>query len=113
MTYSINGVPLDNPQFGWGLQASSDVLSAITRNAATLRPFGRDGVASLPAFADAVPLTFVVQTPREHVEALYALFNADVLEVSSDVVPGRVLETELLSLSPSGFGANHEIGRYR
>lgn len=102
--YSVNGVPLDNAEMGWSLRAPSRPLSELARRASSLRVPGRHGVLALPADFDAVPLVFVVETPRAGLEALYALFASDEVLVSVTGDPTRVARVEVLGSDYQGFG---------
>ncbi|WP_102193214.1 hypothetical protein [Microbacterium aurantiacum] len=102
--YSVNGVPLDNPVFGWILRAPTEPLSSFTFDRASMERAGRDGVvAGLPATTGPVSLRFIVQTPRANLETLIAVFAAGgVLAVTANT--GREVSYETLSHTPTGHG---------
>lgn len=105
MTYSVHAVPLNNSNFGWVFRSPSKPISELSRVRPSVQRQGRDGVVS--GFAGAlapVTLPLVVQTPREHLETLIALFSRDggYLTVTGD--SSRRAAFELLSFSYTGYG---------
>lgn len=108
--YAVNGISLDNPMFGWVLRAPTRPLSEVTRRRRTLRVSGRDGtIAGLSSTTEPVVLIFVVQTPREHLETLNALFG-DGGTLTQVGLANRAVSFEVLSSAPGeGWGAGDEI----
>lgn len=102
--YSINAVPLDNPTYGWVLLGSSTPLSNHGQALSNLRTPGRDGVVrGLPSTADPVPLSLLVETPREHLETLLVLArSASTLGLVADA--SRTAEVEFVAAPLDGFG---------
>jgi hypothetical protein len=102
--YSINGIPLDNPGFGWSLRSPTQPLSSVTRERPSLQQAGRDGVVpGLGSTARPVTIPFVVATPRSQLETLLALFGAGgTLSQSGDA--SREVQFETLSSTPVGYG---------
>ena len=109
MTYSVSGVPLDNPAFGWLFRAPSKPISEIVRERANLIIPGTDGVVpGLPATMSAVTLPLVVQTSRANLQTLVALVSAEgSLTVTAD--PSRSVQFELLSWTYEGYGEGEAI----
>lgn len=104
MTYSINGVPLDNPGFGWLFRAPSKPLSQIVKEANSVIVPGVDGATALPSTVRPVTLRLMVQTPRVHLETLYALMLSPTLALSLTGLPGKSLDVEYLSPTLDGYG---------
>lgn len=101
--YSIDGVALDNDTFGWILRAPTRPLSEISRRVFSQETPGRDGVETIPADVDAVPLKFVVQTTRANLATLVSLFfYGSVLSMTADST--KAVDFEYLSMSPVGYG---------
>lgn len=101
--YSINGVPLDNPDLQWEFRAPSRPISGIVKRLQTVRD-QRDGLRRLASEFDAISLTLVVRTPKASLEHLYALFTAPTLVLTITGQPGRSVEIELETASPEGYG---------
>ena len=109
MTYSINGIPLNNPDFGWVFRAPSKPLSELVRERANLSIAGTDGVvAGLPATFGPVTLPLVVRTPKSNLQTLVALFSAEgTLRLTGD--SSRSVTFELLSWRHQGYGPAEAI----
>lgn len=107
--YSVNGVPLANPTFGWVFRAPSKPLSDHAHDLQSLTVQGRDGViAGLPGVTRPVVLPLMVQTPREHLETLVALFGkVGVLSKTADAT--REVQFEIASHSLAGHGPAESI----
>lgn len=107
--YSVNGVPLDNAQFGWLFRAPSKPLSELTRDWQALHRAGRDGVvAGLGSTTGPVIIPLMVQTPRENLESLVSLFgDSGVLSISTDMT--REVQFETMGHSLTGYGAAEAI----
>lgn len=103
MTYSLNGVPFDNPTYGWIFRATSKPIAELSQALVSATRQGRHGVLSTaPGVLDAPSLALVVQTPRQHLRTLEAFVRAggnltSVHEAGTAVV-------EFASLSPVGYG---------
>lgn len=102
--YSVNGIALDNPDMGWVLRAPSKPLSAFSYDRPNLTATGRDGVLPfIPPSVSPVSVSFVVQTPRAHLEHLLALFEQQgTLTVTGS--QARAIDYETLSSTPVGYG---------
>lgn len=108
-TYSVNGVALDNPAFGWSLLRRTQILTPISKRLASVVVPGRHGViAGVPAFKNPPTATMVIRTPGEALEALYTLFEKNggqgLLTLTDDSTRAAVFE--LSSIDPQGI--NHE-----
>lgn len=102
--YSINAVPLDNPTYGWVLLGASTPLSNHGQALTNLRTPGRDGVVrGLPSTADPVPVSLLVETPREHLETLLVLArSATTLGLVADA--SKTADVEFVAAPLDGFG---------
>lgn len=110
--YSINGVALDNPQFGWSLLRRSQPLTPVSKNLASVSVPGRHGVLQgIPAFKGAPSATLVIRTPGTHLEALYAVFEKNggqgLLTLTDD--DSRTAIFELTSIDPQGINGCDEL----
>lgn len=110
--YSVNGVPLDNDDFGWRLLRRSQPLTATARNLSSVVVPGRNGVlAGVPSFKTAATTVLVVRTTGESLEALYSLFEKNRgigrLELEDDSTRSTVFE--LASIDPQGINAEDEL----
>jgi len=107
--YSVNGVPLDNPELGWALMRPSRPLGDYSVDRTSVSAPWRDGVASgIPGAFAAPTRTLVVQTPRRTLEALLALLHEDG-NITQTGYSDRVLPFETLSTSPAGLGVADEL----
>ena len=107
--YSINNVPLDNPDMGWSFLGSSKPLAGHTRDRQSLTAAGRDGVIHVPgATFGPVGLSLVVETPRANLEHLVALFAEDG-HLSLTTAPSRTARFEFMASSPVGYGNADEL----
>ncbi|WP_402843802.1 hypothetical protein [Microbacterium sp. GXS0129] len=98
--YAINNVPLQNATFGWIERAPTEPLSALVRRRRTMQVSGVDGVVpGLGSTMEAVVLRFVVQTPRENLETLNALFG-DAGTLTQVGLANRSVAYETLSSTP-------------
>lgn len=103
--YALNGAALDNPALGWVLRGPSRPLSSYSRALRNLDATGRDGVtAGLGGTMGAPIVPLVVQTPREHLDALLALVSEDPLMLSLTATPEREVLVELVGFDPEGYG---------
>lgn len=74
--FTVNGVSLDNDAYDWRLMSHTRRRSQLSRDRASLRAAGRDGVVGgIAATVDASALTVVVETPTASLESLLALFG--------------------------------------
>lgn len=104
--YSLNGIPLDNPEYGWTLLEASSPLLAHSANRSRLQIPGRDGSVRLPATTDTPIMRLTVETPRANAEALLALAASDPV-ITRTAPPGpdesaKSAQTEFLASSPIG-----------
>ncbi|TQL46668.1 hypothetical protein FB562_2192 [Homoserinimonas aerilata] len=107
--YSVNGIPLDNPTYGWKFRGPSKPISEIIREVLALRVPGRDGVQTLPGTTAPVTLRLMVQTPKANLETLYSLLLSPQPTLSVAAAPSRTVEFEFLSSSYEGYGAGESI----
>lgn len=101
----IDGVPLDNPGMRWAHRATSEPLPSYDADLSDLKRTGRDGVVSLAGTTSPVVLRIVVQTPRENLESLIALFRQGKVWSNG----GRETPFEFKSISPTGFGPADQV----
>lgn len=102
--YSINGIALDNEPFGWVFRGPSKPLSELVKQAQSLSTPGRDELVPLPSTFESPVLSLVVQTPRENLETLYAVFLQANPMLSLTDVPWRSVAVEYLGASLEGYG---------
>lgn len=103
MTYSLGGVPFDNPTYGWVLRGSSAPLADLSATLTALRAQGRHGVIStVPGVMESPLIRLVVQTPRAQLRTLEAFARAGGVLTSVYDVGGATVE--FVSLSPTGYG---------
>lgn len=110
MSFSINGIALDNSDQGWALTANSKTLSNLTRNVQSLAVPGADGVEKLPSTVGPVTFQLAVLADRgSDLESLYALFDSDELTLTVTGDTSKEIDLELLSSTPKGFGAGEAV----
>jgi hypothetical protein len=110
--YSVNDVPLDNPDFGWSMLRRSQPLTPVSRTLSSITVPGRNGVIQgVPSYKDAPTVTLVIRTPGGSLDALYALFEANggsgYFSVTDD--PSRHALFETASLAPEGINYQDEL----
>lgn len=98
--FLVNGIPLDNPEFGWGLLQDTQPRPGFSYDFVQHKLAGRDGSIMQPPVRSSTMLKFVIGAPRTTLPALYALFDAPVLEISEQTQPGRVAAGVLASSTP-------------
>lgn len=111
-SYSIDGIPLENPALGWVFRGASKPLAAHTVRRGALQLPGRPGTvpdadAALTKLEAPVP-TLVVQTPRENYSALLSLI-AEGTVLSATDMPQLEAPYQLLSASPEEYGPGGQI----
>lgn len=95
--YAVNGVPLDNPNFGWQFMAPSKPLSEFSAALESIVLSGRDGVEPLPGRIEAPVIPLVVRTPGAYKEELLALFMAPNRVLTVAGAPDRSVGFEFMS----------------
>lgn len=107
--YSINGVALDNEDFGWSVLRRSQPLTSVSSRGTDVRVPGRRGALSVPSDLEPPTTTFVVRTPGENLETLYALVLQPngVLSLTDDAT--RYAAYDQPSLSPEGINARDAL----
>ena len=88
--YTINGVSLDDPRYGWIYRRGSQPFITLSADVASVKIAGKRGVTQFPTGVTAGMWTCVVNTPWEHKETLNALFGQQTLELAAAVTPNRV-----------------------
>lgn len=88
MTLLVNGVALDDDSKGWVLQSGTQPLLSLRMEHTVSRRPGRDGVVFAGGVHGAGEMRFVVRCARESRDALFALFRAPTLTVTSTEHPG-------------------------
>lgn len=102
--YALNGIPLDNPTFGWRFRAPSKPLSDFTIPLSSLSIPNRDGYIDTP-FAVAGPsLPLMVYTPRATMETLYALLFSSPLTLSLASTPQREVKCTVSGITNTTAG---------
>ncbi|GAA4176600.1 hypothetical protein [Gryllotalpicola koreensis] len=108
--YSVSGIPLDNPQFGWALLAPTKPIAELSRSLVTIATAGMDGVLpDIPASVDAPVLSLVVRTPHDQLAALLALLIRPGSTLAQTSDPSRQLAFEFASYSFDGYGDADEL----
>lgn len=108
MTYSLNGIPFDNPDFGWRFRSTSKPLADLSAELSSVPRQGRHGLLSpAPGVLGAPTLLMVVQTPRAHLQTLEALVRQGGV-LTSTYGPGSAV-VEFVSASPTGYGPAESI----
>ncbi len=103
MTYSLNGVPFDNADYGWVFRSTSAPLADLTATLTTLRAQGRHGmISTVPGVMDSPLIRLVVQTPRAQLRTLEAFVRAGGVLTSIHEPGGATVE--FVSLAPTGYG---------
>lgn len=97
--YSLESVALDNPTYGWTVQAASRPVGEFAREVVSVAAPMRDGVAAGTVSSFVAPVrTLVVRTPGVNLEALLALLDAGgTLRRSGS---SRILPVETLNVTP-------------
>jgi len=104
--YEVNGIPLDNPTYGWSLLRRTQLLTSVTKSLTNITIPGRNGVLSgVPTFAGSPIATLVIRSPGEHLETLYALFtqNGGVGYLALEADSTRQAMFELASIDAQGI----------
>lgn len=98
MTFSVNGVALDNPDLGWVVSDNTQPLSALTLGLQSLTFPGRDGaVAGIPAFYAPPTIPIAIFTPRNNVGQLLSLFTQPNSVLTDSRFPDRQIGFEFAS----------------
>lgn len=110
--YSVNGIPLDNSDFGWRMLRRSNPLNGVQKELVSVSVPGRNGVLQgIPAFKAAPTITLVIRARGEKLQALYALFEKNGglgrFELTDDST--RYAIFELASIEAQGINAFDEL----
>src|SRR5438309_7903696 len=108
--YSLNGIPLENPDQGWSYRPGKP-LAMIVRRIATIQVNGRSGGRSPRAAHDVVPMMHKVFTHYSGLEPLLALCGQRPLTVSRTSDPTRNVDATLISTSYDDL-APDQLGEY-
>lgn len=105
--FAINGVLLDDDTRGWVCRDESTPLVGIDVEVTSLNAAGRDGdVPGLQRRAASPTIMLMVETPQAHEQALRSVFRKRSLVLTNPTkYPDMEVAVELLSLSPTGYGA--------
>lgn len=104
MSFTIDGVNLQNTERGWSVRAGTRALAARSWERPSLAGAGRDGVVpGLRAAERPQARTLIVKAPRDDVDTL-ALLVSRGRQLRRFDNPGRVADIEVLSFSPAGRG---------
>lgn len=110
MTYSINGVSLDNSAYGWRILADTRPHIAVSRELTIARHMGRDGGKLLNRTNDTAMLKFMMVADTNQWENLVALFSGGSLSITTTLKPGYVAEGILASMSdPEPFARSNKV----
>lgn len=106
----VNGIPLDNPKYGWVFRPGSMPYSGIEPGLTQVPMLGRDGHYPTPYTRNAPLMTFVVNTSPANLQTLLALFSGQTLTLQHDSMPGKSATARLVSATPEKvFGRNQWI----
>lgn len=109
MSFSIDGVNLQDAERGWSVRAGTRALAARSWERPSLAGAGRDGVvAGLRAAERPQARTLIVKVPRDDVDTLGLLVSRDRQLRRLDN-PGRVADIEVLSFSPAGHSGAEAV----
>lgn len=95
--YTINGVSLDDPRFGWIFRRGSQPFITLSATMSEVEAVGRRGVAQYQTGMTAGLWTCVVNTPWAHQETLNALLTQPTLELSTVANPNRVAAVKFMA----------------
>lgn len=101
MTFTVNGIPLDNDTYGWALHDKTVLRMGFQHEMVRSRRAGRDGVAVAPSTRDPVVLRIVVSAPDSTRQQLLALFSQQRLTLADG--SGRTADARLASVSPDDY----------
>lgn len=98
--YSVNGVPLRNPEFGWRIDKESVFVSDYVARSVSLITPGRAGVWTLPPQPmDATNNKIVIRTPKATRRRLRALLMQPSILLTPDANPTVGIQLEYLSVA--------------
>lgn len=97
MNWTVNGVALNNPPFGWYLRPVTVPFSAVTADITTLTVPSMDGETTGLTTLGAPVLKFTVNTTEAGLGTLNALFTAPTLTLRKESDASIVATVSLLS----------------
>lgn len=89
MSYTVNGVSLNDKTRGWKLLRGSIPASSLEYAAASLDIPGRDGSTTYPAVRRPVSFTFTVRSKLQTREGLLSLFSAPQITIAPEETPKK------------------------
>ena len=111
--YSLNGVPLDNPTYGWTMLADSDPMAGYVARLNNLEQDGIDGDFELPSSLESPMPSIRVESPKAHFERLRLLVQQKTLYLSRTSDPSRRRKVQFVTdKSPEIFGDDEAIGHF-
>lgn len=110
MSYSINGIPLDNPTYGWKVLRGSTPVMGYERSAASIGSIGRDGERPLPSVRTDGSIQLMVRYTDETRSALINLMATPEIVVRDSKRPGWKATGRLLTASPEKFYGHTDWG---
>lgn len=110
MSYSINGIPLDNPTLGWKVIRGSTPVMGYERSAASIGSIGRDGERPLPSVRTDGSIQLMVRYTDETRSALINLMATPEIVVRDSKRPGWKATGRLLTASPEKFYGHTDWG---
>lgn len=110
MTYSINGVSLEDKDLGWDLVRGSVLVLGTEYSVPTGEATGFDGVTALPSARKAGSLQFVMRIKDSSRSAFFRLMSSRVLTITDSNKPGWAITGRLLSSSPDKFYPTKDWG---
>lgn len=91
--YSIDGVALHNPTYGWRFKQPSNPWSGVSRQLVDFNSSGRDGTIQVRGYSTTPTITLVVDTPLTYLDDLRQLFRLGAtLTLTADASRGATVE---------------------
>lgn len=115
--YSLDGVPLQNPAYGWRLKRASEPYTQLTQDIADFNSSNRDGTIDVRGRLTTPTLTLVVTAPQATLSALLGLMRAGTT-LARTADPSKTASVDMVSmqtdtLTPAGGGLYQVTAAYR
>lgn len=110
MTYSINGIPLDNPAVGWEVVRGSIPVMGYENSAPTSESWGRDGSHALPGTRTSASLQLLIKHTNATRSDLYNLMTEPELTLRDSERPEWFAKARLLTATPEKFYGHKDWG---
>lgn len=110
MTYSINGVVLDNPTLGWSVVRDSIPVMGFERDNPVGESTGKDGVRPLPSVRKDSTIQLLIRHKDAYRSDLFSLMTEPKLVFTDSERPGWFAEGRLMTSSPEKFYGHKDWG---